>query len=211
MSSLIELEILDRLVPELESEGYEVLVHPTKSVLPEFFGDYRPDVVAFRSDKKLAVEIKSRSNSLSERLSNIARKFHGQPGWEFRVLWIEDRKPAADLPVVSRADISARLKESVQMARGGHQHAAFLLAWASLEALARSLKSDEFRKPQTPGRLIQILSEEGYFTPDEADYLREFVAHRNSIIHGDINHEITPDTVVQFIEVLQNTLLAEAA
>lgn len=211
MSSLIEQEILDRLVPELQGEGYEVLVHPTKSVLPPFFGDYRPDVVAYRSDRKLAVEIRSRSSQSSERLSQIAQKFQGQTDWEFRVYWIEDRKPTTELPVVSRTDISARLREAVQMARGGHQHAAFLLAWASLEALARALKSDDFRKPQTPGRLIQILSEEGYFTPDEADYLREFVSHRNSIIHGDINHDITPDAVVKFIEVLENTLLADAA
>jgi uncharacterized protein YutE (UPF0331/DUF86 family) len=211
MASIAETEILNKLVPELKSEGYDVYLQPNASILPNILSGYRPDVIALKSGKKLAIEIASRSSGQHEKLTQISELMKNQPEWEFRIIWVEDERVSAELPVVSRVDIAKRLREAIEIAEIGHQHAALLLAWAALEALARAVYRDEFKKPQTPGRLIQVLSQDGYFTPNEADYLRTFVNHRNLIIHGDITHELTVDGVKQFVETIESALLDEAA
>src|SRR5215475_3113065 len=84
----IESVVLERLVPDLKSEGYDVFVHPGKQMLPPFLGSYIPDVIALRDDKNLVIEIKHRSRRAESTLKDLAKRFEGQNRWEFRVVWV---------------------------------------------------------------------------------------------------------------------------
>lgn len=52
-----EREVIDLVLPRLQAEGYEVYMHPSPSVLPSFMRSYRPDAIALKSGKKVAVEV----------------------------------------------------------------------------------------------------------------------------------------------------------
>src|SRR5689334_18586253 len=81
-----ENTVLDLLRERYESEGYEVFLHPSPSVLPVILAHYRPDAIAVRGDDKIVIEIKSDgSRSEGARLKDLASTFASIPGWRFVV------------------------------------------------------------------------------------------------------------------------------
>ena len=93
-------------------------------------------------------------------------------------------------------------KEIRELADGGHFGPALLLAWATLEAIGRLLALGQFQRPQTPGRLVQVLASEGYLTPNEADELRLLADKRNKVVHGELQTRISRSEVNRFADVL---------
>lgn len=81
--------------------------------------------------------------------------------------------------------------------------AAFLLAWATFEAEGRASIEGRFDRPQTPGRLVEVLGQEGLLTPGEADHMRALSEKRNRLIHGDLGTEISSDDLQRMIAVLR--------
>ena len=61
----LERAILDTMVPELEADGFRVVIHPKQDTLPTFLQGYRPDMVAYKENKKLAIEIAARAQGCS--------------------------------------------------------------------------------------------------------------------------------------------------
>jgi uncharacterized protein YutE (UPF0331/DUF86 family) len=205
MNSEVAKEVvLERLVPELQSEGYDVFVRPSRRMLPLDFGSYVPDVVALRNDKKLAIEIQhngDRSNSMPREL---AKRLEELGDWEFRVVWVNPRETLEKLQLQSPAAITERLKEISGLLDAGFVDAAMLMCWAALEAIARKLTSGEFSRPQTTGRLVQVLASEGHITPDEADSLRQMADVRNRFVHGELTSAASRSDVEAFMRILSS-------
>jgi Holliday junction resolvase len=74
----IENVVLERLVPDLESQGYDVFVHPSRQIVPSFLGTYVPDLIALRDDKNLVIEIKHRGGRAENVLEDLAKRFEGK-------------------------------------------------------------------------------------------------------------------------------------
>jgi uncharacterized protein YutE (UPF0331/DUF86 family) len=194
--------VLERLVPDLESQGYDVFVHPNKQIVPDFLGSYQPDVIALGKDKNLAIEIKH-ANKRSERfLQDVAQRFEGQSRWEFRVVWVNPSEAGGGLELQSNETISSRLKELSRLLDAGFTEAAMLMSWAAFEAIGRKLMTKEFVRPQSPGRLVQVLAAEGHITPDESDALRQIADVRNRVIHGELTAAVTNEQVEAFAKIL---------
>jgi uncharacterized protein YutE (UPF0331/DUF86 family) len=205
-----EAIVFEKLVPELRSEGYDVFLNPGKELVPNFLGSYRPDLIALRDDKNLVVEVKARSSSSDPTdLDALAKLFEGQSGWELRVFWINPNQDRNDPELQSDEDISARLEEIARMRAAGFNDSAMLLCWATFEAVGRRLMQEQFSRPQTPGRLVQVLASEGYVTPDEADFLRRSASLRNRLIHGELSTHVDSSAVQTFLGILES--LAEPA
>jgi uncharacterized protein YutE (UPF0331/DUF86 family) len=200
----IENVVLERLVPDLESQGYDVFVHPNKQIVPSFLGAYAPDLIALRDDKNLVIEIKHRSGRAEDLLKDLAKRFEGQKGWEFRVVWINPSESQDGLTLQSRDTISTRLKEISRLVDAGFVDSGMLMAWATFEAIGRKLMPKEFARPQSPGRLVQVLAQEGHITPDEADVLRQLVDIRNRFIHGELTVAISRPLVEAFAKILSS-------
>ena len=161
MTENSELEILQRLVPELEAEGYEVYLQPNKAIIPLFLGTYQPDAIALRADKNLIIEVLRRSPEASKKLERITSLLDARKGWGLKAVWIEPVGDQRTLKVQTQNTIQARIKEIKQIAVDGHLQAATLMAWATFEALARAILIEQFSRPQTPARLVQILAAGG--------------------------------------------------
>lgn len=199
-----ESVILERLVPDLRSEGYDVFVHPSKQLLPPFLGTYVPDVIALRDDKNLVIEIKHRSGPAESFLKDLAKRFDGQNRWEFRVVWVNPSETQDRLVPQSREAIMARLTEISELLDAGFVEPAMLTSWATFEAIGRKLMVKEFSRPQTPGRLIQVLATEGHITPDEADALRKLAEMRNRFVHGELSVAMTRPQIESFVKILSS-------
>jgi REase_AHJR-like len=202
----LEAEVLRGVIPELIAEGYDVFVNPGPPIAPAFLGDLRPDVIAIRGDKKLVVEIVMRPG-VDKKLERLSTLLKGQPNWELRVVLVSPAT-APDMVEVRTPDvIRQRVSEMQELVANRHFGPALLLGWAAFEASARKLSSEEFRRPQTPGRLVSVLAGEGYLTPSEADRLRRLAEKRNAFVHGELEAMIGAEDVQQLIEILETMLL----
>ena len=201
--SACEAEVLRNLVPSLEAEGYEVFVNPRPPLLPGFLRGFSPDAIAIRDDKKLLLEIVGEASRSSDQLERLQRIMKDQPDWELRVVLVSPVSSPESLMVQSPDAIIKRIAEMHELIDHGSSGAAFLLGWAVFEAAARSLMPEQFRKPQTPGRLVELLAGTGYLTPSEADKLRELAKIRNALIHGELGVQLAQQDVRELIAALQ--------
>lgn len=198
-----EIDTLMDLMPELEAEGYEVFVNPSRSILPAFLKNFMPDVIARKEGKNLAIEVKRRSTSGDAKIQKIQELFKNQKDWDFRIIWIAPSSQPMSMDLPSRSIVKSRIKEVESLASMKHGGAAFLLAWATFEAISRLLLPDQFQRPQTPSRLIETLAGDGYLTPTEADILRRMAEKRNKLIHGDLKTRISKSEVNKLLEILR--------
>lgn len=199
-AKLWESKILSALRQSSEDKGLRFYEQPSPDVLPEFLGDYRPDAMLLAPDGGgVVVEIKQKRSPASDlRISEIAKKFLNHKGWEFRVIY---RNPLIEAtpPILppSAPQIQALLDELDALVKGDHQAAALILGWAALEALARVVVPQVTGSTSrfTPLQAVQTLAENGYLESDVADRFRSSASLRNSVAHGDLSIEVSPDEV----------------
>ena len=197
-----EFDVLQQLMPELEAEGYEIYVHPNRQLLPDFFENFMPDAIALRSDKNIAIEVIRKSRDGKRKMETVTNLFEGHDEWEFRVVWITPAGPVMALESQTVSLIRKRIAEIKELTKSRHFSSAFLLSWATLEAVGRILLPKQFERAQTPGRLVQVLASEGYITPSEADSLRRLTGKRNRLVHGELKTRINKSNVNQMVDVL---------
>jgi uncharacterized protein YutE (UPF0331/DUF86 family) len=203
MTSTTEREILDHEVERLRAEGYDVYIDPGPSLVPDFLGSYRPDVVAKREDSRIALEVASRTDATQRKLGEVAAIFERHPEWEFRIVWAEPAAGAPRLPVQTKDQIRSAIAEIKKLRGQKHFRASFLLGWSAFEAAARAVAETRFERAQTPGRLVQVLGEEGYLTPNEADAMRSLTEKRNRLVHGTLDAPINGEDVDQLVRALE--------
>lgn len=188
-----ERAVLDTMVPELEADGFRVVIHPKRETLPTFLQGFQPDMVAYKDNKNLAIEIIARAaaaptSKLKER--NLRQLFAGHPDWELRVIFAPPNNSDVSIPVVSKQTISEHLDHLDSSIDSMGLTAALLTGWAVFEAAARAILPSSLTRPQPPARLIETLASEGYVTPDDADILRRLSRTRNEVAHGRL--DLTP-------------------
>jgi uncharacterized protein YutE (UPF0331/DUF86 family) len=205
-----EEEALEQEIRRLESEGYDVFVQPRRPQVPAFLEDFAPDAIAIGQGKKIVIEVVRQSELKQRKLDQLAAKFAGQSEWELKVILVLPTSSGRTLPVQSRQTIETSIAEIQQLQAAGLLRAAFLLGWATLEAQARALIAERFARPQTPGRIVQILGEEGYLTPDETDQVRRMADTRNRLIHGDLDLQVSSDDLTMLVSILKNLGAARA-
>ncbi|UCI08490.1 hypothetical protein [Mesorhizobium sp. B1-1-8] len=208
-TDVLEQTILEGLLPELEADGYQVIREPRRSIVPPFLGSYLPDLIALREDGNLAIEVASKSDPDSRRLDDIAKLFEGQKGWKFKVYWASNSGIEVPLRAQSISEIKDTLSQVEALIADGHASAGFLLSWAVFEAIARRVLADRFVRPQTPGRIIEVMANEGILTPSEAHRLRSLATSRNRFVHGELDVGVTAGDTREFLKILQNLITTE--
>ncbi len=206
-----EAAVLDQLIPQLQAEGYEVFPHPRPELLPSFLEGFRPDAIALSERKKLAIEITSSTQQSDEQLRSLEKRFDGQKEWELRLIWVSPATIGPLLGTQSRQNVVSSLRQVRLLLREGHTGPALLIAWATFEAIARMIQPDNFQRPQTPGRLVELLGRDGTLTPTEADLLRNLSKQRNGLIHGEIGMVISAEDVAGFAEILDGIVHREVS
>src|ERR1051325_5880426 len=202
MQSTTEAEILQNLRAEYEQEGFEIFLQPRPPVVPAFLKDFQPDAIARRGNRHVVVEIVG-SSSNNTSIARLADAIRAHPGWELRVVLAQPVTTAGALERQSSEAVADAMHEVGRLLETGQYRAALLMAWSSFEALARSLMFDEFQKPQSPGRLVSLMAQEGYLTPSEADQLRLLSEKRNTLIHGGLQTAVEKSDIELFRSILE--------
>jgi uncharacterized protein YutE (UPF0331/DUF86 family) len=209
--STTEAEVLEGEVRRLEAEGYDVFLQPRPPQTPKFLGSFVPDIIATGKGKNLIVEVKRSGTSGDSALAAIAEEVKKHANWELRVIVVNPTSTASKLPLQSHQAVQAAIEEIEQLRGAGALRSAFLLAWATLEAEARRLVMGQLGRPQTPARVVQVLGQEGYLTPDEADAIRKLAETRNRLIHGELDIAVSRESLDQLLQALQRLGQHEAA
>ena len=197
-----EADVLESLLPKYQAEGFDVFVNPSPSILPPFMQTYRPDAVALRSDRKIAIEVVRSTGGSAEKIRDLQSLFAPQSDWELRVFYVSPLTSEKTLEVASRPAIKSAIQRVLDLKRDGHKLPAVIMAWATLEALGRALLPGQLGRPQAPARLIEVLASAGYLTPQEADTLRAAISLRNAAVHGGLDPIVDEGLLDQFIAVL---------
>ena len=189
-----EAAVLQALVPDLEAKGYLVLLHPPPSLLPDFFQKYRPDAIALRHDKKLAIEIMVGQGTARARPVDFQSVLSMHPEWELKLIYAAGQALPAEPGLVSRqllVDAAARLPHVLDQVG---PVPGLLMAWSVLEAAARLAMPEALAQPQNSAALLEALGSDGYLTPTEINRLRPLAIVRDQAAHGRLDVVFTvPD------------------
>ncbi|MCB8879914.1 hypothetical protein ACELLULO517_06685 [Acidisoma cellulosilytica] len=198
-----ERAVLQAVIPGLEAEGFEVFLQPGAQLLPPFMAGYRPDAIALKPGRKIAIEVTAGGGDRPNRpaLQKIQAIFASQRDWEFQILYAPPSSSDPDLAPEPKEAIFATLRRLPSLLDQGGAVAALLTGWSAFEAAARRLMPDDFERPQSPSRMLETLAFSGAVTPDEADLLRDLGRRRNQAAHGKLDVTITPAQLEQLIAV----------
>jgi uncharacterized protein YutE (UPF0331/DUF86 family) len=198
--------VIHSLIPQLEADGFEVFVHPTRIMLPPFLQKFHPDAVAFKGDKKVAIEVVGDGQRKAQKSSEMAEIFASHPEWELRLIYAQPRNIDDPIPVSSRETIEQHLTRIEDSLDAMGEQAGLLAAWAVFEAAARTLVPDKFGKPQPAANLLQEMAFGGYATHDEAERLREISKIRNEVAHGRLDLVPSREMVTSLIDITRTIL-----
>lgn len=186
-----EAALLEALRPEYEGRGFTYVIAPSDDLLPPFLKGLQPDAIARAPDRNVAVVVKRpRDRPGAVGIAEMQRLFADRPDWRFRVI-VPSSDPL-DALVIGEATpdaIRKRRDEVRSLALGGHGRAAFVMAWALLEAALRFTKGEARGRAQSVADVIQSLAMAGSVDAATERRLRGLVALRNSIVHGDLAAE----------------------
>lgn len=195
-----ERQFLEQLRPEYEREGYTFIADPGDAQLPDFLDRYRPDAIAVKNGRNIAIEVKSRQvSSAQPSLTRIRQLFEGRPDWKLRVIFVGGDPYQADVPASTPETIRRRAANIRALLAQGHHQPAFVMAWSLLEAAFRSLEENSDHRSYTPGTVVQTLATYGRITPDMERELRGLIRLRNRIVHGDLEAAPTKAEVEQVL------------
>src|SRR5437660_10859259 len=105
-----EDDVLESLLPKYEAEGFDVYVNPSPSILPPFMHEYRPDAVALRPDRKIAIEVVRPNETSSRKVQDLKSLFAPHSDWELRVFYVSSSASVQPLDVVSREAIRSSIE-----------------------------------------------------------------------------------------------------
>jgi len=199
----IEAEVLRNTVAELQDQGYEVVIEPRHPILPDFLNQFRPDVLARRNGQNLVIEIVRAPRDRDQRLDQIAAVVRRHPGWDLRVVVINSVPQRGGL---TRQPWQALERALNHLIENDFYGAALLIGWSTLEGAARATMPDSFSRAQPAGRLAQMLAQEGYMTPTEADLVRRLAEKRNLFAHGNVDTAVTKEEVQRFEAIIQKLI-----
>ena len=198
-----EEQVLRTIVPKLQAEGYEVLVHPPATRLPQFMQSYRPDAIALGPPKNLAIEVVIEGVSSGSGLEPLRRRFRDSKDWDLRVYYATPVEDERQIEVVSDATIEESLNTVRKLIELNQDQPALLIAWAVLEAIGRALSPDKFIGPQSSQKLVERLASEGNLLPSEADSIRSLARVRNQLAHGKLDLPVERADLEKFEIVLR--------
>lgn len=203
-----EAAYLETMRAHYEGRGYDFVVKPHRSQLPDFLLSSPPDAIATKPGDNIAIEFVSRVQSAARpSIVAIRDALKDRPDWQLTVVHMGgERFDARELPVVDKDAILRRVSEVERLAEDDHTAAAFVMAWGLLEAALNSLYPDADKHPRLPGTVIQTLSMNGHISYELERALRPLIGLRNQIVHGDLGASPTAGDVRQVLMAVRTAL-----
>jgi REase_AHJR-like len=208
-------EAIAQVADKYRGEGYRVVKHPGAEEALSFINGHSVDLVAYKGDEKVVVQVKETTEDLRNDPEAIplAELVNAQPGWRFDLVVLNPDGPSykvsADAVEPPLETIEQTLASAEKMSSASELPLACVLSWAALEAAMRRaarLARMEI-KATAPSFLLRTLYSEGLLHRSEFDQLNDAMKIRNAIAHGLLMPAIDP-TVPQYIVTVARRLLS---
>jgi uncharacterized protein YutE (UPF0331/DUF86 family) len=195
-----EQELLDVETRRLEERGYTIY-RGANDLVPRSLGSFLPDAIAIGREPKYLIEVVREGPAEVDKLKALRKQLEELPGWELLVV-LDRGTRSPELRQATLEQIDDAIQSAKKVLSLGEIAPGLLLAWGVFEALSRRLIPDEFVRPQTPGRLVQVLTSRGYVDSAEEKLLRKLAIARNAVIHGDLSNRADASQVDEFLALL---------
>ena len=209
---------LERLAQQYRSEGYAVITHPDTAHLPGFAADFAVDMLATRGHEKVLIQAKRDRADLKQdlRAPRLAEITNQQPGWRYDLVVLGQDNPLRRITHMSGEptveQIGQMLGEAERSLLVDSPRAAFVLAWAVLEAAMRRA-AQRFglngKIGTQPALLVRELYTSGRISPEDFRRLEEARRMRAEIIHGLCPSNVDAAAVQSVLDMARR-LLAES-
>ncbi len=208
-----EANKLQEVAEQYTHHGYAVIVEPSASQVPEFMDGFQPDMLAYKNDEKVVVEVRVKNQIADANTVYMAGLINSQPGWRFDLFVVNDSRWPDDVLTTAYEKSSDGIVEMARNANeldsSGQPEAACLLAWAATEASLRNLAKRHGVRVErySPVSLIQTLYSAGLLSLEQYEHLREILKVRNAVAHGLNTYGSAINGSVGFLVGLSQDLL----
>lgn len=200
-----EHALLDEHEPRWVAQGYRLIRHPRGKEVPHFLGHFMPDAILVGREPKLVVEvIRKGARNAEEKVRRLKALIGNRQDWRLEILYAGEAERAVEPTTLEAID---GVIATARRLSGEEPQAALMLIWAGLEAIARLLEPQSTTRPQTPGRVVELLAGAGHIAPSEAQLLRAAVAIRNQFIHGNLSARPTQSELRAILAAAEGLLL----
>ena len=212
-AKILEKNRLQGIAEKYRSQGFEVIIEPSKSLIPFDLGNYCPDLIARKGlDEGYIIEIKNSIAKISvDRYREIAEIVAQHHGWRFLLITGEDISsddPQDDSELLTWEQMLQRQEQAQRFLAMGEVEVAFFYLWGVLEAAmrrqARQIAIPIERFPANS--LINHLYSQGELSMEQFDQVRVIQAIRDRLIHGYQLPNLEEPT--KQLQVLVNELIA---
>jgi REase_AHJR-like len=199
-SQLTEKGLEKKVAEKYRSQGFEVIIEPSKSVIPFDLGNYLPDIIAKKSsDEGYIIEVKKSISQMPiDRYREISEIVSQNNGWRFLLITGEDislDNIKGNDQLMTWEQMSQRQEQSQRFFVSGEVEVAFFYSWGVLEAAMRQkAKNAAIPVENLPANsLINHLYSQGELSMQQFDQARVIQEVCNRVGHG----YQTPDFVEQ--------------
>ena len=190
-AKVLEKDRLQGIAEKYRLQGFEVVIEPSKSLIPFDLGNYYPDLIARNgSNEGYIIELKNSIAKISvDRYREIAEIVAQHHGWRFLLITGEDvssEDPKDDSELLTWEQMSQRQEQAQKFLAIGEVEVAFLCLWGILEAaMRRQAKQVAIPIERFPANsLINHLYSQGELSMEQFDQVRVIQTIRDRLIHG---------------------------
>ena len=212
-TKVLEKNRLQGIVEKYKLQGFEVVIEPSKSLLPFDLGNYCPDLIARKGlDEGYIIELKNSIAKISvDRYREIAEIVAQHHGWRFLLITGEDISsgdPQDHSELLTWEQMLQRQEQAQKFLALGEAEVAFLYLWGILEAaMRRQAKQVTIPIERFPANsLINHLYSQGELSMEQFDQVRVIQAIRDRLVHGYQLPNLEEPT--KQLQVLVNELIA---
>jgi REase_AHJR-like len=186
-----EKSLETKVAEKYRLQGFEVIIEPSKSVIPFDLGNYIPDIIAKKtSNECYIIEVKKTISQIPiDRYREIAEIVAQHHGWRFLLITGEDVFSADtkdDHRILSWEQMFHRQAQSQRFLVAGEVEVAFFYSWGVLEAAMRqAAKNAAIPIENLPANsLINHLYSQGELSIEQFDQARTIQETRDRLGHG---------------------------
>jgi len=212
-TKVLERNRLQEIAEKYRLQGFNVVIEPSKSLIPFDLGNYCPDLMARKgSDEGYIIEIKNSIAKISvDRYREIAEIVAQHHGWRFLLITGEDissDNPQDDSELLTWEQMLQRQEQAQRFLAMGEVEVAFWYLWGILEAaMRRQAKQVAIPIERFPANsLINHLYSQGELSMEQFDQVRVIQTVRDRLIHGYQLPNLEEPT--KQLRVLVNKLIA---
>lgn len=204
---------LNATVRRFKREGYRVTFPSQGEAIPDFLEGLQPDFIAESENDRVIVEVRpSPAVRGANDIKELAGRVSGHPGWRFELVTIPAVEPVR--AKFDRRDLDQIAHQIRLMARNGHVVPAYFFGFAMIESILANIASHEGLDPQKKSavEIARDLAFRGVISDETFDRIDRARRMRNQLAHAIPNtDEISPDSLDDLIEVIQNSILDSQA